>query len=325
MAPLEPQGRKEKRIELAIKLLRNSQPDIIFLQEMSPAPDMSQRFAQELEMSEIHHIDNGGIRIRHLGIPSVLYGGLTTLARPKYNLKNLGAAQLSGSKINFTSDWFCFQFKEARIAVFGLVENTPWGNLLVCNTHLHHGIELTNQLKTKINTLLQTQEITASEASAVFDFCYTARDRRLRELDKLKKNIDQLQSKHSIDNIILAGDLNCSDESLEWKKIISWGFKDCFTPGESTWSSDLNKENHKIGHNFFFPWPLDRITRDPHHKEILRQAFLKNEFRQRRIDYVFCRGPISSALEKSYLFANEADASGLIASDHFGVISEFAV
>lgn len=330
MGPLEPGGRREKRLKSTIAALKDSGADIICLQEVNPAPDLSKDLSGDLGLTQIHTIDNSGIRLGKWGLPPPLFCGITTLADTNLNLNFIGEYQLSGPKVSYASDFFCFRIKETRMVLFGMLEESPWGRVLIGNYHLHHGIELTSDLKSKLNDFYRDKVITEIELKAAFDFCYAARDRRMRELDNLKTQIDRLSKEFRTDNILLAGDLNCSDESLEWKKVVSWGFVDCHTKANGsgdgfTWNSQLNKENHRYGQHFHFPWPIDQITEKIEAREKLRQVFLENEFRLRRIDYLFARGPISQAIRSTNLFADKPDNNGIFISDHFGVMTDFQV
>ncbi len=329
MGTLEPKGRPEDRWQATLEALKGSGAHLICLQEMNPAPRRSKEVASHLSYSQIHTIDNSGVRIGDWGLPGPLFSGITTLAKPELKLSFLGEYQLSGPRLSYASDFFCFRLKETRMALFGQIESSPWGKILVGNYHLHHGIELTSALKTRLNSLYNEKQLTETELRAAFDFCYAARERRLHELDGIKKNLDVLVKEFGFENIILAGDLNCSDESLEWKKVTSWGFVDCHTQmnpggGGFTWDSRINTENHRYGQHFHFPWPINKISNNVDAREQLHQAFLENEFRLRRIDYLFARGPISQALRATTMFGN-IPANGLFISDHFGVLSEFQV
>lgn len=330
MGQLEPLGRRERRLTSTIASLKDSGADVVCLQEVNPAPILSKELSEKLGLTQIHTIDNGGLRLGNWGLPPPLFCGITTLADSNLNLNFLGEYQLSGPAISYASDFFCFRLKETRMVLFGMLEESPWGRVLIGNYHLHHGVELTGTLKSKLNDLYRDKIVSEIELKGAFDFCYAARDRRLRELDNLKNQIDRLCKEFRTDNILLAGDLNCSDESLEWKKVISWGFVDCHSKvngseGGFTWNSRLNTENHRYGQNFHFPWPIEQITEKVEAREQLRQAFLENEFRLRRIDYLFARGPISQAIRSTNLFAEKPDSHGMYISDHFGVITDFQV
>ncbi len=329
MGPLEPPGRREQRLEATIDALKTSGAHLICLQEVNPVPQLSSRLSTDLSLDQIHTIDNSGIRIGKWGLPPPLFCGITTLAHPSLYLSKVGAYQLSGPRVSYASDLFCFRIKETRMVVFGVLQETPWGPTLIGNYHLHHGIELTSDLKSKLNELYNKKIISEIELKGAFEFCYAARERRLRELDEMKKKLDALTSELGVQNILLAGDLNCSDESLEWKKVISWGFIDCHSQvnpgvGGFTWDSRMNIDNHRYGQNFHFPWPIDKITEKPQAREHLWQIFLENEFRLRRIDYLFARGPISQAVRATTMFGN-SPINNLFISDHFGVLSEFQV
>ncbi len=233
--------------------------------------------------------------------------------------------RLSGPLLAFCSDHFSFQLKENRVALFCAVEHPDFGDVILINMHLHHGIELTKHLQERIDDLEAKTLLSQKNLDAIYLFSETAQNRRLGELKVLKENLDQIQSEMPRASVILGGDLNASDESVEYQTILGWGFKDCATQNKfPTWSSQKNQENHQLGRAFHFPWPLEDISENLKKQKILHDEFVNNEFRDRRIDFLFAKGEVAKALKGATPFADKPNPQGLVASDHFGVLAKFS-
>lgn len=329
MGSLEPKGRKFLRLNYQRDILRDLGADLIFLQEVNPCPQLSADFAEYLGFDEVHQIDNAGLKILGLGFPKILLGGITILARPELKLTLVESVKLSGPRFSFSNDFISMQLYENRYALIAIVSHPKIGNLLVANFHLHHGLEITQSFLKKIEELRIAQLISQKDYDLILEVGKSAQQRRFTEITALGQALQRIQKSHNIQNTILAGDLNCSEESKEWHNLIEMGFVDtsfnkngpntCYT-----WNSEQNIENHNLGKSFHFPWFLAK--RFPEKSRVtLRTALIENEFRKRRIDYIFTKGEFTISLSASSLFAYQPNRNGLVASDHFGVLSEFTI
>ena len=106
----------------------------------------------------MYEIDNAGLKIFSLGLPTNLRSGLAILAKKGLGLKKLGARKLSGHP-GGCSRVGSFQFHEFRYALAAgvRVQDT---DLLLMNTHLHHGLAPTPELTGALDQLVTRGEIT---------------------------------------------------------------------------------------------------------------------------------------------------------------------
>ena len=328
MDSLEPKGRKFLRLNYQRDLLRDLAADVVMLQEVNPCPRLSSDFAEYLNLDEVHQIDNAGIKFLGVGLPKKLFGGVTIFARRDLSLKLVEAVKLSGPRFSFCNDILSVQLNEHRYCLITEITHPTFGRVLCANVHLHHGLELTRSLVEKIEVYKKDNLISLDDYSQIMAIAKTAQERRLNEIKTMSDAFTRIEAAQKYQGLILAGDLNCSEESQEWQNIIDLGFTDhnLKTNGPDTnftWNFDSNRVNHDLGKNFYFPWHLNKKFNDPAAQDVLRQALMENEFRKRRIDYIFSRGAITNALASNSLFADQPNKFGLMASDHFGVVSEF--
>lgn len=326
MDSLEPKGRKFLRLNYQRDLLRDVAADLIMLQEVNPCPRLTTEFAEDLNFDEIHQVDNAGIKILGFGLPKKLFGGISILARKDLKLRLLEAVKLSGPPFSFCSDIISIQMNEHRYCLIGEIDHPSIGRTLCANVHLHHGLELTKSLHQKFDSLKKEGLITNEEYQQMLAVGLAAQARRLFEINTMAAAIERIQTAQAYDGVILGGDLNCTEESLEWQKIIDLGFTDHnFTLNgphtNFTWNYEKNRANHDLGKSFHFPWQLHRKFDEPATQDVLRQALMENEFRDRRIDYIFSKGKINQGLVTNTLFADKPNKFGLMASDHLGVVT----
>ena len=93
----ETRERREARLAGFLEQARALDPDIIFLQEVNPAPDRSKGIARALGYDRVFLVDNAGIKIGSLGLPTNLRSGLAILAKKDQGLKKLGGRKLAGT------------------------------------------------------------------------------------------------------------------------------------------------------------------------------------------------------------------------------------
>ncbi len=330
MDSLEPKGRKFLRLNYQRDILRALGADLIMLQEVNPCPRVSSDFAEFLNYDEFHQVDNAGIKLFGLGFPKKLFGGITILAKKQLGLKHLESVKLSGPKYSFCNDILSVQTNEHRYCLIAEINHPEIGSLLCANVHLHHGLEITRLLSEKIEDLKKNQLISAQDYSKILVVGHAAQERRLSEIKIMGDAIEQVFNKGNYQGVILAGDLNCTEESQEWQKIIELGFIDDNlklngAQSNFSWTYEQNKANHDYDKNFHYPWHLTKKFSEPNTQDVLRQVLMENEFRNRRIDYIFSKGSINQKLATCGLFANQPNKYGLVASDHFGVVSEFSL
>ncbi|MDZ4660766.1 MAG: hypothetical protein SGJ18_04030 [Pseudomonadota bacterium] len=328
MESLEPKGRKFLRLNYQRDILRDLAVDLVFLQEVNPCPRLSKELAEHLNLDEVHQIDNAGIKLLGFGFPKKLFGGITILAQRNLGLKHVESVKLSGPRFSFCNEFLSLQLHEHRYCLIVEVSHPSFGRILCANVHLHHGLELSLSLVKNINSLREANLISQSDYDQIMAIGRAAQERRFHEIKTMAEAFKRIQAAQKYQGLILAGDLNCSEESQEWQNIIDLGFSDnnikLNGPNTNfTWNTQENKVNHDLGKNFHFPWFLNKKFTDLAARDNLRLALMDNEFRKRRIDYIFSKGDIDKALVSSILFADRPNKNELVASDHFGVVSEF--
>ncbi len=288
-------------------------PDVLLLQEVNPAPSMSRRIARDLGLDVVWQIDNSGVKLGPIGLPSNLRSGLTTLARKGLDLKKVGAKKLSGPR-GLCNDWVTWQFDEFRYLLAATI-TVKGREILLLNTHLHHGPELTLRTRQAMDSLVKEGVITKERAGEILGVIGKASDRRRRELETV---MNYVQSRgHWSSPTIFAGDFNASPDAAElmWMKN-DLGFQS-MTVDESakdfffTWDWERNKNTHQI--DSFVPvnsFAEAQVNQAIHDLEIGLS---------RRIDYILFRNAAGVfKVQDSGLFG-AALQDGRMASDHFGI------
>ena len=312
---LEPQSHKEQRFQEQINLLKQAKPDILFLQEANPVSSQSRNIAEELEMTYVSQETNCGISVLIFGLPVNLSMGIAILVRPPLKIKKIFGLKLSGP-VGFCNPYLTFQYAEFRYALFALAYHPEYGSFLLTNTHLHHGVEWSPQVREKIKTWEETDVLTLSQKSELEKTIDSSNQRREEELKNIFSQISELQKHYKGLPLILAGDFNLTVQSPTYKKIIeTYGLKDSmasYSPEPYTWNPVENKKNHQYTEKFDVPVPTFDKTE-------IKTFFKEHDRRQRRIDYIFVN-PNIQVLSHS-LFAHQPNAHGIIGSDHFGVLA----
>ena len=312
---LEPESHKEKRFQEQITLLKQTKPDILFLQEVNPVSSQTRKIAQELGMTYVFQETNCGTSILGLGLPINLSMGISILVRPPLKIQKIHGLKLSGP-VGFCNPYLTFQYAEFRYALFALAYHPEYGSFLLANTHLHHGVEWSPQVREKIDTWTKTGVLTLSQKSELEKTIENSNQRRKKELQNIFSQIDELQKHYKKIPLILAGDFNSTVQSPIYKAVIeTHKLKDSmesYSPGPYTWNPLENEQNHQYTGEFDVPVP----TFD---KAEIETFFKEYDRRQRRIDYIFVSSDIQ-VLSHS-LFAHQPNAQGIIGSDHFGILA----
>lgn len=312
---LEPQSHKENRFQEQINLLKQAKPDILFLQEANPVSSQTRKIAKELGMTYVFQETNCGTSVLGLGLPINLSMGIAILVRPPLEIKKILGLKLSGP-IGFCNPYLTFQYAEFRYALFALAYHPEYGSFLLANTHLHHGVEWSPQVRKQIDTWAKTGILTLSQKSELKQTIESSNQRRKKELQNIFSQIDELQKHYNKIPLILAGDFNFTVQSPIYKTIIeTHNLKDStesYSPEPYTWNPLENEQNHRYTGEFDVPVP----TFD---KGEIETFFKEYDRRQRRIDYIFVSSDIQ-VLSHS-LFAHQPNPQGITGSDHFGILA----
>jgi endonuclease/exonuclease/phosphatase family metal-dependent hydrolase len=307
---------RETRLQGFLRMTRELDPDIVFLQEVNPAPGTSRRIASALGYDSVYQIDNAGLKIFSLGLPTNLRSGLAILAKKGLGLKKLGGRKLSGPP-GGCSRAASFQFNEFRYALAAEVQVNGTGILLM-NTHLHHGLETNPELTARLDELVFRGDITREKAREVLKITDQASARRQQELKKAVAwargmGFDRRPT-------ILAGDFNATPGAPE----LAWltgeiGFVSATLDNDPekvlmTWDTRRNPNTQFIA-NFKPPTEFASFIMEHMKPVVLQQS--------RRLDYIFFR-PVGIRLQVSDtgLFGDRT-YKGRFCSDHFGVYARF--
>lgn len=312
---LEPGSHKKNRYQEQLKLLKQAQPDILFLQELNPVGSLSKKIARELGMIRVFQNTNCGLSVLGLDlIPINLDMGISILVRPPLKIKKVIGLKLSGP-FGFCNPYLTFQYSEFRYALFALAYHPNHGSILLANTHFHHGAEWSPLVREKINSWESTGVLTKSQKKELESVIEESNQRRTEELKNLFAQKQELMEYYNNPPFILAGDLNATVQSPIYKSVVeTYKLKDvagAYAPEPFTWNPPENQTNHQYTDKFGIAVPSFG-------KQEVESFFKEYDRRQRRIDYIFVSQNIQ--ILSHSLFAKESNENGIIGSDHFGIL-----
>ena len=215
---LEPVHHKERRFQEQIRLLKEAQPDLLFLQELNPVAGRADSTAQALGMDFVFQETNCGMSVLKLRLPVNLNIGIAVMAKPPLQIKKITGLKLSGPA-GFCSPLLSFQYAEFRYALFALAFHPKYGSFLLVNTHFHHGAERSAALQNQIQEWTQKGILNALQKQELENSIEKSNQRRKNELNNIFSKINELQNHYGPLPLILAGDLNSSPSSAVYKKI----------------------------------------------------------------------------------------------------------
>ena len=310
---LEPPGRLDRRFQHQLNLLKEAQPDILFLQELNPVSSRAKTIAKALNMDFVFQETNCGVSFFGFGVPVNLSMGIAILARPPLKIQKILGRKLSGPP-GFCNPILSFQYAEFRYGLFALAFHPEYGSFLLAAAHLHHGPEWSEKLKAQIASFKASNTLTASQTEQLQEAVENSNQRRMKEVKALFLQIQELQEYYKGLPLILAGDFNATAASPVYKRIIQHHKLQDSMGANSllpyTWDPLNNAENHSYTGAFGVSVPVFG-------SKAVEDFFKEYDRRRRRIDYVFLSDDFE-VLSHS-LFANTKSPGGLIGSDHFGL------
>ncbi len=321
MKELEPEGRKNQRVELQISRLKALQPDLIFLQEVNPVQKLAQHIGRALgnSYSYVYHRDNCGISLFNVGLPVNLNSGLVVFAKKPLQLRKITALKLSGP-LGDCDGAFTFQYAEFRYALFVDIFHPSFGSFYGVLTHLHHGPELSENIKNQLTKWEQEGVLNLKQKLEITQAVEKSAQRRDKELNMLFQHMDKL-SGISKKPLILAGDFNFKPSSPAYQRVLAQNLRDVMDSADPlkpfTFNIHANQINHQYTKHLSLPLP---VFGKPEVKSWFQTHYL---LEPRRIDYIFVSPGVD--FSSSALFGDKANAHGLIGSDHFGVVSEISL
>lgn len=314
----ETRERREARLDGFLEQARVLDPDIIFLQEVNPAPGRSKRIARSLDYDRVFQVDNAGMRIGAAGIPTNLRSGLAILAKKGLGLEKLGGRKLSGP-LGGCSRFFSFQYNEFRYLLAAAV-TIEGRRVLLLNTHLHHGLEVTPEIERALDDLVAGGQVTRERADEVIAVTNRASERRMGELARAVAFAEGFGLGKM--PALFAGDFNATPGAPELTRLIETvGFQSVTGDDDPdtlllTWDAQRNPNTGFVAGfkpvNEFESFIMDYLK-----PVVLGQS--------RRLDYIFHHG-LAGFMEvrEAALFADEP-AADLLCSDHFGLYAVFGL
>ncbi|GAB4352028.1 MAG: hypothetical protein Kow0099_36230 [Candidatus Abyssubacteria bacterium] len=318
MGEYESKEQREKRYLALVAELREIQPDIVFVQEANPLPHYSRRLARDTEMDEIHAVNNGGIRVGRIGIPSNLRMGIAILAKPDLRLERVGVHRTSGAGI--VSNFLCAHLSETRVVLAGVVRPHSQPLYLFC-IHAHSSTPDTVEYRNRLREIMQAQEIDPDR--------YAHHERRFAESSSMTRqditySIPYVQKIAGDKPFVVAGDFNAfrplfpsmTEFAVRLEAIDSFA---AANPGASgyTWDTARNPHTRFDGS----PQWVNGDAKDP--IELLQSEY--DGSASHRVDYIF----LSSHFARENIFRSELvftkPRDGIYISDHFGVMTEVSL
>lgn len=316
------------REALQRELIAELKPDVCFLQEVNPVADRVRHLSQDLQLESVYQPDLVGLKLFGVGLPLNLNSGLMIGVSKRWGVKPLDAISLSRPHFNWVRKWASWQLKEERFALFAETILPQWGKVLLVNTHLHHGLEVTPELLADLDKMAQELELTTATVSELKDRLNAGNARRAQELEVLLKAIEKHEKRYAA--VLLCGDFNATPESELYKTLRERGFRDSWAelhpPNEGfTFDATKNQANHRLQAEF----PLSLVVEDLSFSSKVKEAFLKlgrcQENRPRRIDYVFFKSVGADLKPSRVELVGFPNAEGLAPSDHFGILADIEV
>ena len=305
----EPEERRQVRLAAQLDALAEIAADLVFLQEVNPAPALARRYAERLGFDEVHKVDACGIRIGSVGVPTNVRSGLAILGRPGLELRRLGSARLSG--LGGCSDAAGFQLGESRYALFAEITHAGRRVLLV-NVHLRNVPCGSAGFEERLAQLVRAGELPPDEAAEVEARVVRRTRRQEQEALALASAIERRAGRAPYAAIVVAGDLNAEPGSETLNTLVRHGFVPALEPlGPPAPSYDplTNAENAALAAPATSPYPTFG-------RSALVGLYAAERARPRRIDHVLVRGALEIRATTRTL---DQPRAGLYLSDHFAI------
>jgi len=316
--------RREQRFALLVDQLRALSPDIVFLQEANPTGPYAARLAQTLGYSEIHQVENGGVKLGPIGFPSNLKVGMVILARPSLHIRRHDVWKLSGPA-GLLGDAVSLHFGEMVTCLVAkiVVNDTP---VYLVNVHLAAAASDDESFVAKFRDTPEGRRVPGTEFAELITENRERNRRQQEEARKLVRLIDGLPSDYPV---IVAGDFNAEPESQTMQTVLSSGssFDALSTVNERTsdgpaveaitWDAQANRNVAFTGR------PFNSAGQALKPRAALDSFF--DSAISRRLDYILLheRFRPEDVVAASVAFDKQVD--GLHASDHYGIVTDIDI
>jgi endonuclease/exonuclease/phosphatase family metal-dependent hydrolase len=300
MGEYEESAVREQRTQVLLGELRGLSADVVALNEANKLPRYGRRLAQALGYDRVWHVGLGGLRAGPVGIPCNLREGDVLLARPQLAMRRAGRKQLSGGPVG---NFFTAHLADATQVVAGRIHVAGTDICLFC-THWHASPFPTDAYLSELERKQHSGELDEKGYRKKVAEAKDGVQWRLAEARKMLAFIERVAGGGPA---ILLGDFNALADSEEIAVLQQAGFADAFAlagSGEGiTWDEDHNT-NIQLQRRTY----PDEAPQDP---------------RNKRIDYVFVRGPGLRVSRAQVALDRPID--GHFPSDHFGVLVQLEV
>jgi hypothetical protein len=319
------------REALQVEVLQRIRPDFAFFQEVNPVAVRAPLLARALDAESIFQPDLVGLKLFGVGLPLNLNSGLMMLAGRQWGLKWVDGVSLSRPGTHLVHKWGSWQLREERFALFGETMIPRLGRVLLVNTHLHHGFELTQDFFAEIEKAAEQLELSAAMMSDLKERLERGNQRRAQELAVLLRAVERYERRYEA--VVLAGDFNASPASELSQMLRDLGFHDAWAEvhggegGDPGYSFDgtRNEANHLLQARFPLTLTVEDLSFSTKVRETLTALARAQENRPRRIDYLWYRSRAGSLRVRHTELVGFPNAEGLAPSDHFGVLAELDV
>lgn len=321
---LEPEPRRKIRLKMQLDLLKSLNFDLGLFQEVNPLLDRAHQLQAHMGMETFYQSDLVGVKVFGLGLPGDLNSGLLSLSKDSLQMRRVKGVKLSGAGRSFVSPWLSFQLREERYALLTETIHPVWGRVLVVNTHLHHGLELTEALQEELEKEATQLDLNASVLSEILDRLQKGNQRRLMEMKRLMGVIESLSSRYSM--VILGGDLNARPDGELGQLLKDFGYKDSFALQDEvkeafTFDPSANSANHMIQSKFPLSVKFEDLSFSKKVTDRLGELLSRHEASARRIDQIWIKSKNLRFKTKVQMLGFEEEA-GFAPSDHFGYFVE---
>jgi endonuclease/exonuclease/phosphatase family metal-dependent hydrolase len=327
---LESREQQLERHRRQIEAIREVDPDLVVLQEVSPAPEMAELLADELGMDAVRIVENCGIQIRlpgksgvyrrRLGKPKGFVNGMVILAKPELGLNGRKRAKLSGPP-SINSSGCCFQFGEVRYAMLAAIDLPGVGVTLVGNVHLHASGMPGAGFMQALEDLRDEEQITAKQYDKLISKIEKGDHRRFEELERFLQALDRLIAKLErsgtpVQAVILSGDFNDRPDSELVTRVLDRGFVD-LAGGEREVGPTWDPRSNSIIPDLHNPKRKLPDWGNPHLLELYASPLAERS--PKRVDYVFVSPELQRPSTTVRRFQPKAP-DGADLSDHYGVV-----
>lgn len=316
MHEYESKARRELRFCSLLAQIRAKSPDIIFLQEVNPADEYTQRLADSLGYDEIHKVCNAGIKLGYFGIPSNLKEGNAILARKNLNLEKIDTWKHSGS-LGINSDFINIHFDESIYSLVGKM-NVHGKPVYLINVHLFSVMPEDTMLMVCLDNLYKDKIISNDELNDAYYDWRQGIQRQQNEMEDLLRRIKELPN--DIPKIV-GGDFNSAINSLLINTFENSGnFINTLPYGnhQNKYSWDLERNL-----NALYEEKYDRSIRESF--DIYDSLSSLYDTKKHTIDHIFLDNHFKPADIISSEVVMDSVLYGVHPSDHFGVLTEIRI